>query len=548
MKSPNPLQDLELHAQMNLCGHRWWDPFIDQLHRPQAVQDLILKRIVQAQASTVFGQTHRFHLLKDSQEYRQEVPIHTYEDLRLPIEDQEARKEARLNREQPLTYALTSGTTGKPKLIPVLRQTQEALRHYQWLSTYAQYQSVPSIFDGKMLVIAGPEVEGYLDTGTSYGSMSGLLTAALPAVLQQKMVLPKALVEVKDYQEKYLYLAASALAEPDLSVVATANPSTFLKLWEMGRLHFPQLVEMLGSQIPWSQEGHVPLPPISGRRLRQLQAFVGHEDQLTVEELWPDLKAVVTWMGGSCGVLVPKLTESLAPETAIIEMGYLSSECVGSVNVDPTRNRCVPAIQENFFEFVSQSDWEAEGSNTLTVEQLEEGQKYYVVVTTANGLYRYFMNDLVEVTGRFYQTPTIAFIQKGKGVTNITGEKLYEYHVIEAMEAVQRRSRTRVNFYVMLADPLARQYSLYVEQSLRDSFEREMFEKELVRCNVEYQGKRQSGRLEPVRVINLEPGTGEAYKVHCLQQGQRDSQFKVVKLQYAADCSFDFMKHRSHPF
>lgn len=287
MKLPNPLQNAELHAQMVMCGRRWWDPFMDQLHRPQAVQDLVLKSILQAQAFTVFGQTHRFHLLKGSQEFRREVPIHTYEDLRLPIEDQEARKEAMLNGEQPLTYALTSGTTGKPKLIPVLHQTQEALRHYQWLSTYAQYQAVPSIFEGKMLVIAGSEVEGHLETGTSYGSMSGLLTAALPAVLQQKLFLPKALHEVKDYQEKYMYLAAYALSEPNLSVVATANPSTFLKLWEMGCLHFPQLVEMLASNSSEPQQGHVPLPQISRRRLRQLQAFIGHEDQLTVEELCP---------------------------------------------------------------------------------------------------------------------------------------------------------------------------------------------------------------------------------------------------------------------
>lgn len=548
MKSAHLSVNAELHAQMVMCGRRWWDPFMDQLNRPQAVQDLVLKRILQAQASTVFGQTHRFHVLKSSREFRQQVPIHTYEDLRPPIEDQEARKEARLNGEQPLTYALTSGTTGKPKLIPVLHQTQKALRHYQWLSTYAQYQAVPSIFDGKMLVIAGPEVEGYLATGTSYGSMSGLLTAALPAVLQQKMFLPKWLPEVKDYQEKYVYLAASALAEPDLSVVATANPSTFLKLWEIGRLHFPQLVEMLASQSSGSQEGHVPLPLISRPRLSQLQAFIGHEDRMTVEELWPNLKAVVTWMGGSCGVLVPKLRASLAPETAIIEMGYLSSECVGSVNVDPPTNRCVPAIQENFFEFVSQADWEADRPHTVTVEQLEEGQKYYVVVTTANGLYRYFMNDLVEVTGRYHHTPTIAFIQKGKGVTNITGEKLYEYHVIEAMEAVQRRYRATVDFYVMLADPFVRQYTLYVEQSSLEWFERDKFEKELARCNVEYQAKRQSGRLEMVRVVHLEPGTGEAYKAHCIQQGQRDSQFKVQKLQYVKDCLFDFMKYRRNPF
>ena len=548
MRLPYFLQNAQLHAQMMWCRRQQWNPFMERLHQPQAVQNALLKTILQAQASTGFGQAHRFSQLHGYQDFRLAVPIQTYEDFRLDIEDQEELKETRLNREPPLTYALTSGTTGKPKLIPVVARTWEALRRYQWLSTYAQYQAVPSIFAGKMLVIAGSEVEGYLETGTSYGSMSGLLTSTLPGVLQQKLFLPKALQEVEDYQRKYFYLAACALAEPHLSVVATANPSTFVKLWEIGRQHFPQLVELLSSQQPGVSLGSVSLPPLSRQRLRQLQALVGHEDQLSVKGLWPQLKAVVTWTGGSCGVLIPALRAQLPSQTALIEMGYLSSECVGSVNVDPRTNRCVPMIQDNFYEFVLQADWDADRPYTMTIDQLEEGQKYYVVVTTANGLYRYFMNDLVEVTGRIHNTPTIAFIQKGKGVTNITGEKLYEYHVMEAVEAIQALYRTRVDFYVMLADPLTRHYTLYVEHPPLDAFAGYHLEKALGKANVEFQAKRDSGRLEPVRVVNLEPGTGEAYKAHCLQLGQRDSQFKVLKLQYAKDCSFDLMKYARNPF
>ncbi|MGD9852371.1 MAG: GH3 auxin-responsive promoter family protein [Nitrospirales bacterium] len=544
----NPLQDARLHVQMALCRRRMWNPFMEQLRQPQAVQDKVLKKILQTQASTVFGDTHRFKLLRGYQEYRLEVPIHTYEDLRLPIEDQEELKEARLNREQPQAYAVTSGTTGHPKLIPVLNGTREALHRYQWLSTYAQYQAIPSIFKGKMLVIAGAEVEGYLQTGTSYGSMSGMLTAALPSVLQRKLFLPRVLHEVGDYQRKYFYLAAWALAEPNLSVVATANPSTFLKLLDMGRQHFPQLVEMLASQQTGSTEDYAPLPHLSRQRLSQLLSLVGHEDRVTVQELWPHLKAVVTWTGGSCGVLVPMLQARLAPQTAIVEMGYLSSECVGSVNVDPLTNRCVPLIQDYVYEFILQDDWEADRPHTMTLEQLEEGQKYYVVVTTPYGLYRYFMNDLVEVTGRFHKTPTIAFVQKGKGVTNITGEKLYEYHVMDAMEAIQQTYRIRVEFYVMLADSLARQYTLFMEHAPLDAFVGYQFEKALAKSNVEFQAKRDSERLEPIRVVYLEPGTGEAYRAHSIRQGQRDSQFKVMKLQYAKDCSFDFMKHERNAF
>ena len=543
MTFPNPLQNAWLHMHMRMCRRRWWNPFMEDLRQPQAVQDRVLKNVLAAQASTAFGRAHGFPQLRGYHDFRLAVPIQTYEDLRLEIEDQEEFKETRLNSEPPETYALTSGTTGKSKLIPVLGRTYETLRHYQRLSTYAQYQAVPGIFRGRMLVIAGPEVEGYLPTGTSYGSMSGLLNAALPRVLQEKLSLPKELHEVGDYQRKYFYLAACALAEPRLSVVATANPSTFMKLWEMGRQHFPQLVEMLTSARSSSQDDACALPTLSKQRRQQLKELVGHEDQLTVANLWPQLTAVVTWTGGSCGVVLPSLKAKLPDHTSVIEMGYLSSECVGSVNVDPRTNRCVPMIQDNFYEFVPQAEWDAGRPYMMTVEQLKEGQKYYVVVTTANGLYRYFMNDLVEVTGHMHRTPTIAFIQKGKGVTNVTGEKLYEYHVMEAMEVVQRSYGIFVEFYLLVADPVARQYTLYLEHPPLDAFMGYQFEQALGKMNVEFQAKRESGRLESLRVVHLLPGTGEAYKLTCLQQGQRDSQFKMIKLQYVHDCSFDFLKH-----
>ena len=43
------------------------------------------------------------------------------------------------------------------------------------------------------------------------------------------------------------------------------------------------------------------------------------------------------------------------------------------------------------------------------------------------------MNDIVRVTGRLHATPLLAFVQKGKGVTSLTGEKLYESQVLEAV-------------------------------------------------------------------------------------------------------------------
>ena len=66
-------------------------------------------------------------------------------------------------------------------------------------------------------------------------------------------------------------------------------------------------------------------------------------------------------------------------------------------------------------EFVPESEMESTSKTYLTVDQLEEGGRYYIHFTTAAGLYRYNINDLVEVTGFYHQTPIIQFVRKGMG-------------------------------------------------------------------------------------------------------------------------------------
>jgi hypothetical protein len=53
--------------------------------------------------------------------------------------------------------------------------------------------------------------------------------------------------------------------------------------------------------------------------------------------------------------------------------------------------------------------------------------------------------------------------------------------------------------------------------------------------NLEYRGKRHSGRLAPLIVVPVRPGTGEAYKAACVRAGQREGQYKPPVLQYAKD-------------
>lgn len=223
-------------------------------------------------------------------------------------------------------------------------------------------------------------------------------------------------------------------------------------------------------------------------------------------------------------------------------MGYLSSEFRGSITIDVLQNKSIPTIHENFFEFVERDAWENKKLDYLTLDVLEEGKQYYIFVTTQNGLYRYFINDIIEVGGRFNNTPTICFIQKGKGVTSLTGEKLYESQVILAIQKLKEKLSIEFDFFMMLGCPESLQYTLYVES---EPFENspDSFEEYISKLNIEFEAKRASDRLKQTSVKFLKSGVAEMYKRYCIENGQREGQFKLIKLQYKKDCVFDFSQH-----
>ena len=147
------------------------------------------------------------------------------------------------------------------------------------------------------------------------------------------------------------------------------------------------------------------------------------------------------------------------------------------------------------------------------------------------------------MTGFLHATPLLKFMQKGKGVTNITGEKLYESQVLQAVREAMAAMGRSARFVMMLADEEARGYRLYVEPDSSAGLNLEALARDtdarLAGLNVEYEAKRESERLAPLQVRLVRANTGEAYKQHCVRQGQREGQFKMVSLDYRRKFSFD---------
>ncbi|MEQ8288139.1 MAG: GH3 auxin-responsive promoter family protein [Gammaproteobacteria bacterium] len=508
---------------MTLIKIFMWDPLLRLTHKPGIAQNELLLGILKKNAGTVYGKQHEFVSINSYDDFCNKVPVNNYEALRSYIEKQELEKKPYLNMQQPVMYMQTSGTISKPKLIPVLKQSISQYKKSQHIVAYANYRKIPGVYKGRILAIVSPAKEGELETGTSYGSMSGLVYQSMPFFIRKNYVLPSEIFEIKDYEKKYYLITKYALAEKYISMIATANPTTIVRIRKVIDEQAAALIEDIRSDNPV--------------RALELETLLNKNGLVDFCTIWPQLKSITTWTDGSCSSLIPLIKTYFNENIHIVEMGYLSSEFRGGITIDVTTNAQIPALHENFFEFSEKHEYESGNMKLLTIEQIKMGEQYYIFATTQNGLYRYDINDIVEVTGYLNKTPLIKFVQKGSGVTNLTGEKLYEYQVLKAVEKNIIVHNASLDFFVMIGCVNDLRYTLYIEGQPLDT---SAIESELDKLNMEYESKRKSGRLNPLQIRFLHTGTGEKYKQSILKEGKREAQFKYKHLQYKHDCKFDF--------
>ncbi len=528
---------------------KYYIPFIKLTKNPEKNQWDLLKYILDLNKDTHFGRNHEFKSINSYKDFKNAVPINEYEDLRSYINQQEKTGEPYLNSQQPVMYAQTSGTTGEPKNIPILKASIESYKHSQSLFSYTQYSYDKEVYSGKLLAIVSPDIEGTLSTGTPYGAISGLIYKSMPTLLRYSYLLPFEIFTISDYDLKYYLICAFALSSENITLIATPNPSTILRLKDIIDTSLENLLQDIESgNLSWikeidSEKKQRIISKFKPNKLRasQLRELKKKKGSLIMSDIWPNLRLITTWTSGNCSTLLPSLKAQLSSKSFIGEVGYMSSEFRGTVNLDIRNEIQVPTLNENFFEFVERDEWGSEGPVFLMLHEIELSKDYYIFVTTQNGLYRYFINDIIQVTGKYHNTPTIKFIQKGDGVISLTGEKLYEDQVNIAVLKVINKYNLKIKFYVMVAYSEELKYRLYIQQPFKSVYAQEI-EQEISHLNIEYMEKRKSGRLMPLEVICVEKGTAEEFKKYNLDKGQREGQFKLIRLLSDKDCDFDFNK------
>jgi hypothetical protein len=201
------------------------------------------------------------------------------------------------------------------------------------------------------------------------------------------------------------------------------------------------------------------------RRADELKAMIEEGGNLSPRRFWPNLRIIECWKGGMMRLYLKELGDYFG-NVPTRDMGCISTEARSSIPVNDTDPGGILAIQTNFYEFIPRRDAGKGSARTLTCGELKAGEEYFLIVTTAGGLYRYYIDDIVRVYGFFNRTPMIEFVQKGHGATSLAGEKLYESHVNEALEKVLDKHKIALAFFCAVAKAMdGPRYDLLAEFS-----------------------------------------------------------------------------------
>ncbi len=517
--------------------------------KPRHTAEKTLRDILTISRDTVYGKEHHFDRILSATSaedlfrlYRLYVPVNnSFETLRPYVERHKHGEENVLFPGKPDMYATTSGTTSEPKWIPMthkyLKDVYGKMSHI-WTWNFVKHRS--RIFGGRIFTTVGKECEGYAPDGTLFGSVSGVLVRDIPQIIKKHYTAPASVMAIPDYGTRNYVLMRLALQYRDVTLWATANPSTILELLRTLNENTEQMINDIEKgtisedvDIPYEirseLDAYVAPHPERAAELRQILAEKGH---LYPKDFWPWLQYLSTWKCGNTKIYMDKYMDQFDwDKTFYQELGYIATECRFGFSLDDT-NESVLFPQFHYYEFVEESELDSPHKHFLQIDELELGKRYCAYVTTYSGLFRYNMNDLVEVGGFYKNTPTVHMISKVNGIVSMTGEKLYEPQFMDAVHQAEAETGIKTKFFVGFAEVEESKYHFYfefqdekIDQEQAEAFTKVVDEK-LQHINLEYESKRQSFRLHAPETHILLSNAYARFKAACLKDGFRDGQFK----------------------
>lgn len=360
---------------------------------------------------TEFGNTYGFKDVRTYEEFKRNVPLQTYDEVK-PYVDRLFKGEQNLLWPSEVKwFAKSSGTTSdKSKFIPVTKESLEEC-HYKGgkdlLSMYYNNHPNRKLYKGKHLILGGSAEVNYLSDESYFGDLSAIILKNLPWWAEIRRTPSKEIALMSQWEEKIERLARTTVHE-DVYILAGV-PSWTLVL------------------------------------LNKIKENTGVS---SMKEIWPNLELFMHG-GVSFDPYRKQFQDLINDPTMNYVETYNASEGFFGIQDTIDKNEMLLMLDYGiFFEFIPMDKFNGvDSKEVISIEDVELNKNYAIVISTNAGLWRYIIGDTVKFTSKFPHR--IQITGRTKHFINAFGEELIVENVEKAIAVASERTRSKVKEYTV---------------------------------------------------------------------------------------------------
>jgi hypothetical protein len=445
---------------------------------PIKAQQEVLISLLQKAKNTAFGRKYNFeNILLESdpiKAFQEQVPFFDYDKIH--EEWWHYLHEGHENITWPggqRYFALSSGTTSNSKAIPVTDDMIEAIKKsgIQQILSLKNFD-LPADFFEKDIMMLGSSTQLRQNNGFLEGEISGISAANIPLWFRKFYKPGRQIANSKEWDERVSKIVRAA------------------KNWDIG--------SMTG------------IPSWSEILLKEIIKFNKVE---TIHDIWPNLRVYTT--GGVAFGPYRKSFEKLFAQPMIYIDTYLASEGYLATQKRPATSGMALIVDNGvFFEFVpfSEENMDDNGcvkqnAQVLTVDQVEEGVEYVLLISTVSGAWRYMIGDTVMFTDK--ERAEIIISGRTKHFLNVVGEQLSVHQMNNAIQKLEEKFNLHISEFTVASikdgDKNINRWYLGADQVQNSAEIKEFLDLELQENNKNYKVARHQA-LDDVQV-NVIPVT-----------------------------------------
>ncbi len=507
-----------------------WLRYRQSASKIKETQSRLLEHYLQQNARTEFGKAHDFKRIGNRKEYAERVPIRTYDDFHPWIERIASGSTGVLTSERVDLLEPSSGSSGAEKWVPYTRTLQAEFRKAVAVWITQNFMNDPGLMGGRAYWSLTPqsvrENESNTKVPVGFDEDSAYLGSIAQRLIDMTLVTRPALRHISDMDMFWHASLLLLLKCRDLRLISIWHPTYIMLLLRHLRSGWQDLLTDLKSGFTLrSPQLDIGADP---ERAKELELLRPDKPSL----IWPALRLISCWGDAHAAGSIDEVG-SLFPGVRIQPKGLVATEAFATLPLDEFRPL---AIRSHFFEFLE------DDGKCHPAWDLDRGVVYSLIVTTGGGLYRYKLQDRVEVTDYYREVPSLQFLGKEDNISDFYGEKLAETFVASVLSAIFVRHSLAPQFAMLAMDESGTSpgYTLYIQ--CKDEIPVQMgadLESEL-RRNPHYDLCTRLGQLRPVRVAPIATKAYEVYSQRLTDGGMRLGDIKPTALSRFADWSGHF--------